>query len=368
MKTISSWQQGAILAAGLVVSVGFAASMALADGVQDFYHQMNQKRFFNNLQGARTAAMAGSSVATSSDSSSILGNPAGLGWMKDAEVAASYMNETVSGNDLMDYSKIDGTTNGGYAVGAFPIKPYEEALPEYGNIGLGWSGYRTDSDDSLDLDYRRWQLHAAYAKALNAAWSVGYSFSYDNLKTDTFYFDEEMNDGIRQAVGAQYKMSERTMFGLSTHYGFGRGKVKDLLPQFSDEFDELNRKVRSWGVEGGVAQTVFTNTLLTASVDYTGYWQNIDSDSSAWGFRLGAEQPIVDWFKLRAGYRYQANLNYDMFDDGDNENAKFNAVSFGAGVNITKYARVDYAAEYRAISDGDWSHWVTLSIPFSICK
>ncbi|NMC62830.1 MAG: hypothetical protein GYA55_06635, partial [SAR324 cluster bacterium] len=207
-----------------------------------------------------------------------------------------------------------------------------------------------------------------YAKALGDEWSVGYAIDYSNLENESTWFDEEMDNGVNQTVGAQYKMSERTLFGIDTHYGFGKGDISNMLPQFTDVFDGTERNVKNWGIRGGVAQTVFTNTLLTGGVDYNGYWQDVDSDSFSWAFRLGVEQPVLEWLKLRAGYRYQANLDYDMFDQGDNENAKYNAVSFGAGAALGKYARVDYAAEYRAIGDGDWSHWVTLSVPFSICK
>ena len=364
MKKTCSWRRGFVLAAGLVVSVGISAS-AFADGAQDLYYQMNQKHFFNNMQSARVAAMAGSSATTNADSWSTLGNPAGLGWMKDAEVSAGWSWNELSGNDLLDGGDVDGDSNDGYVLGAFPIVPYRDALPEYGNIGFGWSGYSGDVDDSLESEFSDWRLHLAYAKAIDSAWSVGYSFGYVNSKYEPILWTEEMNDGIRQAIGAQYKMSSSTTFGLDTVYGFGRGKLEDVSPLLDLGDDE--RRVRSWGVQGGVAQKMFADTLMTASVDYTGYWQNVEDDAAAWGFRLGVEQPVIDWLTLRAGYRYMANFGYDFRGDDEGGNAKINADSFGAGVGLGKYARADYAAEFRAIGDGDWSHWVTLSVPFSIC-
>jgi len=363
MKKTCSWRHGFVLAAGLMVSV---AGSAFADGVQDLYYQLNQRHFFDLPTSARVAGMAGSSAVTNADSWSVLGNPAGLGWMKDAEVSAGWTWNEISGNDLIDNSKVSDDINDGYVTGAFPIVPYKDALPEYGNIGMAWSGYSGKIDDSLGEDLDAWRLHLAYAKALDAAWSVGGSLGYQNAKLRNLLWKEEMNDGIRADIGTQYKMSDRTTFGLNTYYGWGKSRMKDLFFEDDDMYIG-SRRPRSWNAEFGVAQTVWTDTLLTASTDYTGYWQNLDDDANAWGFRVGVEQPVIDWMKLRAGYRYMSNTGYEIRDDAFG-NAKFNAVSFGAGVALGKYALVDYAAEYRAIGEGDWSHWVTLSVPFSICE
>lgn len=226
MKKTCSWRHGFVLAAGLAVS--FAVS-AFADGAEDLAYQVNQRRFFDLPTSARVGAMAGSSAVTDISSWSTLSNPAGLGWMKDAEVSGSWTWNELNGNDLVDASDVDGTVNDGYVLGAFPIVPYKDALPEYGNIGFGWSGYTGnvsgDTLTSLDTDLDAWRLHLAYAKALDAAWSVGASLTYQNAKQknetnllgqDVTLFKEKMNDGIRADIGAQYKLSDRTMFGLNT--------------------------------------------------------------------------------------------------------------------------------------------------------
>ena len=347
------------IALALLIAVpGFAS----ADGAQDFMYQTNQDRFFDLPQNARTFSMAGSSVATSADSSSVLGNPAGLGWMKDAEVSGTYFYQQTSGADPMTYEDMTKDTNAGHILGAFPLSPYTDALPEYGNLGMGWSGSRGTTDDPIDEgSYYAWRLHAAYAKALNEAWSLGYSINYQHRREDTHIRDLSMDDGIRQALGAQYKLSKDTTFGLSTAVGFGHNEYKNFAPY--DTWEKEKVRYTSWGMEGGVAQKLWT-ALATASVGYTGYWRTYESDGNAWSFRLGAEQPIVDWFTLRAGYRYQANMGFEY--EGQ-ENAKYNAVSFGAGLVPWKYTVIDYAAEYRAVGDGDWTHMVTLTVPFSLC-
>lgn len=357
MNSIRSWRHGFVLAAGLAVSV---ASVAVADGRQDLYYQVNQRQFFDNAQNARTFGMAGSSVATSMDSSSVLGNPAGLGFMKDAEISGGYAYDQVTGNDYWTYDDVEATQNSGQVMGAMPLMPYADALPEWGNLGMGYSMSKLDGDDE-GIDQKTWKIHLAYAKALSNAWSLGYSINYQHTKTVTDIWDLKMRNGVRQAVGAQYKMSPDTTFGLQTFYGFGSGDLKSAF----GELDLGRDKLRSWGMEGGVAQKVWYNTLLTSSIDYIGYWQDKLDDANAWNFRIGAENAVTDWLTLRAGYRYAANMGFDLWGE---ENAKFNAVSFGAGTALGKYFRLDYGAEYKAIGDGEWTHMVTASVPFSLCK
>lgn len=355
---------------GTFIRTGFAASLAVggflasacgafADGPTDFYTQYDQQRFFNQQKSARQVGMGGSSVATSADSSSILGNPAGMGWMKDAEVSGGYASEDLSGNDAATFQDVQQDRNAGNVLGAFPLHPYLDDLPAWGNLGLGWSGYNSDADDSLDSDSSGYALHAAYAKALNKNWSAGYSFAYMNDEVEFGNGSKDkMTDGVRQAVGAQYKASENTMYGVSTSYGFGTREL-DGNSGSSDD-------IASWGIEGGVAHTM-GKTELDFSLDYTGYNHDVGDDHYAWGFHTGVEQSLADWLKARVGYHYQANMGYDI-GRGEEDNAKYNGISFGAGVMIGKHLRLDYGADYRAIGDNDWTHVVSASIPFSICK
>ena len=106
-------------------------------------------------------------------------------------------------------------------------------------------------------------------------------------------------------------------------------------------------------------------TLVSASIDYNRYNNEAD-DFNAWSFRTGVEQSLTNYLKARLGYRYTAITNAD-FGYGNN-NSKYNAVSFGLGVQLAKYLMADYGAEYRASGDGDWLHTVTLSVPFSLCN
>lgn len=351
-----------------VCSVGLLfAGTAFADGREDYYTQLNQQQYFNMPENARTVGMAGSSVVTSSDSSSTIGNPAGLGFMKDADVSVSYYRDQMSGNEDGSFSDILQETDGGHALAAFPIVPHLDGTPKYGTIGFGWSGGKGDTDDSLDTEARNWGLHLGYGKDISDKLSLGYGVGYIQKKftvdTNSVSAAAKMDDGVLQTVGAQYKLSDKTTLGFDTFYGFGSYNsevaINDTTALTGDE------DVNSWGAEWGVAHTMGATTL-SGSMDYTSYNSDGDDDSNAWGFKSGVEQSVTDWLKARAGVRYQANFGYDL--GFENDNAKYMGAAFGAGVKLAKNLFADYGAEYRHIGDGsDWLHSVTLSVPFSLC-
>ncbi len=328
---------------------------AFADGVEDYYHQQNQQRFFNYPQSARTLGAAGSSAVTSSGSFATVANPAGLGWMRDAEVSGTYGYEQLTGNSSSDYSDIESETNSGDVLAAFPIMPYSNATPAGGNIGFGWSGYNGDVNSSTD-NTDGYRLHLAYAKAISDETSLGYSISYHNDEIKDSIWDSEEDDGVKQTVGAQFKTGDTTTVGVSTFYGFGTAEG-------NDGNEDADRS--SWGAELGLAEQLAETTLLTTSVDYANYnTDNGNPDTYGWGFKVGIEEALTDWLKARAGYRYQANMD-GIFDH--DANAKYNAVAFGLGVKLAESLFVDYGAEYRHVGDGDWSHLISATVPFSIC-
>ena len=347
------------------LSIAAVSGPALADGTEEFYHQLHQERFFNYQQNARATGMAGSSVVTSSDSSSVVGNPAGLGWMRNAEVSTTYAHSTLSGNDLRDYSDIEQDMNSGQVLGSIPLGAYSDAPARSGSLGFGWSGYDADTDDSLDMGVQGNRLHLAWGVALNEGWAVGYGVSYHFDKVNTDVFTDSMDDGVRQTAGVQYRLGESAVLGLSTFYGFGTREMSfGVDPDYS-----VGSDIGEWGMEGGVARQ-FQNTLLAASVDFALYPADDQPDGKAWGFKAGMEHDVFEWMKARMGYRYQYNYDYGALgnEEGDDETASFNAVTMGLGVAPWKHMAIDYAFEFRSIGEGDWTHVVTLSTPFSICN
>ena len=337
----------------------FAGSV-VADGREDYYTQTSQLSYFNTPENARTIGMAGSSVATSSDSSSVTGNPAGLGFMKDADVSLTYARNNISGNDGTTFAGTKAEIDSGQALAALPIVPTLDGTPKYGTFGFGWTGFKGDTNDSDNTELKNYSLDLAYGKDLSDQLAVGYAFAYNQNKIKAFNaagtesLTAKLDNGIRQEIGAQYKASKATTYGVSTHYGFGS----------FDTDGAGSADIGNWGFDAGVGHTMGA-TLVSASIDYNRYNNEAD-DFNAWSFRTGVEQSLTNYLKARLGYRYTAITNAD-FGYGNN-NSKYNAVSFGLGVQLAKYLMADYGAEYRASGDGDWLHTVTLSVPFSLCN
>ncbi len=365
MKHTGRTVAGVVFASGMLLLAG----SALAEGRQDLAAQLNQQRYFDMPENARTIGMGGSSVVTSSDSSSVVGNPAGLGFMKDAEVSVTYQRDTISGNDPETYANTEFETDGGQALAAIPIVPTLDGTPRYGTLGFGWSGSKGEFDDSSNEETKGHGLHVAYGKDISDTMSVVYGVSILDKK----YTDNngsvagaiKMDDEVRHSVGLQMKASKATTYGVSTHYGSGTYETEITDLNTGAVTSEADEDISSWGAEAGIGHQMGA-TLLTGSVDYTKYDSDSDSDMNAWGFRTGLEHAFTDWLKGRLGYRYVAAMDYDQ--GFGNDNSKYNGVSFGAGVKLAKNLFADYGADYRWVGDdSDWTHSVSLSVPFSMC-
>ncbi|MCX7953387.1 MAG: hypothetical protein N2654_07160, partial [Deltaproteobacteria bacterium] len=83
-----------------------------------------------------------------------------------------------------------------------------------------------------------------------------------------------------------------------------------------------------------------------AAVDWTNYDLDFD-DGNAYNLRVGAEYPLGDTVHVRAGYRYFAGSDFDLFFTSDS-NVKFNAISGGIGLNFGTWGGLNYGVEYRS--------------------
>lgn len=346
----------------VVPLVGLAClpSDVLADGVADYEFQVYQERFFDPLHSTQSMAMGGSMLAVTSDSTSTVGNPAGLGFMTKSDVALAYTRSYISGNDRATYKDIQQDKNSGYAMGAVNIDPQLEGTPHYGTVGFGWAGSNLGSDDIDDADGDAYQIALAYGIDVAPDWAVGYGVGYYNDDYSSNPLGEwEMTDGVRQTVGVQHQLSEDVRLGLMAFYGFG---TQELSVAGFDVDNDIN----SFGIAAGATHMIDT-VRMGYGVDYTNYNGDATDDIYSWAFRAGFEVPVYsNDYLFRAGYRYQGNFDYDTISG--EENAKFNAVSFGAALKLYQDLSLAYAAEYRHVGDGDWSHMVSLQYPFSLCK
>ena len=170
--------------------------------------------------------MGGSSVATSTDSSSTIGNPAGLGMMKKGDVSVSVGVNDISGNEFPSGPSIKEEETSGSVLAAVPLGPVKDDLPDFGNLGFGWTGRSGDfGDDTLDTDTDGYQVALAYGAALDKDMSVGYGLTYNTDKVRADIYDYKMSNGFNHTVGLQNKVDEDLTVGAQVNLGHGSHRL-----------------------------------------------------------------------------------------------------------------------------------------------
>lgn len=168
------------------VSVATASISFADEKAHDFFFQQSQQRFVAQPQNARMFAMGGSTALTAANSLSTVNNPAGLGLMKYGDVSASYGYNEITGNNFPNGESLKDKQNSGQVYGATPLGPVKDALPDYGNLGIGWHGRYGDwTGDSDNTTSDMYQMSAAYGKAISDRASIGYGLTYQNDTVDS---------------------------------------------------------------------------------------------------------------------------------------------------------------------------------------
>jgi long-subunit fatty acid transport protein len=381
---------GAVLWVGLVV----LGQAAWSDDFEDYIVQSRLDRYYDLPQTARVLGMGGASLVTSSDISSVFGNPAGLGFVKRPEVGLNYSNEWADGDEIIPFF---GTTPGNKALpDGTPHRVRKNknqgglqlVLPCYakGVFGLGAWFDDTDYSDYKNSDAERWRLNAGYGYAVNDCFSFGYSLTYFHDKADDDFTDYKLDDGFRHTFGLQLRPNQCSAFGASAYFAEGHPqtrirRVED--PNTPGPFpDNDTGDLDSWGVEFGYSWQVLERTLLAASVDYqehsfdgTAYAPDQDEvrrtneDIKGWGFHAGVEQNYFNCMLARLGYRYQTNeytnsTRGQFFQGRDDFDSNYHAISGGFGWNFSPCLTLDYGVEYRFVGSGDLNNTITARFHF----
>lgn len=367
-----------------VLAVFSANSSAQGDDTSRFYFQEVSERYFQYPQNARTFGMAGSTLQTSVNSSSILANPAGIGLMQGGEFSTTYSYNMMGGTEFPTGADIDKKESIYSGMVALPVGPLTDDLPEFGNFGIAWSGLDSKwDDDTFDTLTQRSHLVASYAYAVSPTFSLGYSFGWveDRFQSrDIVHFP--MHDGFRHTIGGVWKHDEKLMLGTSFYVGHGEHTAL-YGPGIEDTSD-----TREIGVAFG-GEYLYNEMILAAGIDFrhlSAEGDTVESipanivggneNGNIYNIRAGLENPINDWSVVRAGYRF-AGLDSYKYNRPElnslNGSANYHAVSAGVGFSFpssSQYLRgviLDYGAEVRFAADNDFQHTVTLSVPFDLC-
>ncbi len=377
--------------AALLTSLAIAMSIHQAhadDKQRDFYFQEQQQRFVEQPYDARMLGMSGSTNLTTANALATAQNPGGLGLMRYGDLSASYSFNEITGHEYPSGSNAKDKQNIGQVYGATPINPTADGLPDGGNFGLGWWGRSGDwTYDPDNTDSGAYQVSGAYGKAIGDYAGLGYGLTYQKDSLDSDIHEYDSGETFLHTVGLQIHSAEDLTWGTTISIGHGEHN----LDHKGHRADSQTVKQMQYGIATGLEYRV-DRTAMAFGADYTFYSNNGDDAPSAndpgyvfggdslgrvMNLRVGLEQYLDEWIAIRGGYRYAANFTWD-YDRSDlrdlTGSAEYNAWTAGVGVkyemdkdSFITALLLDYAAEYRAVGNNDWQHFVTLSTPFDLC-
>lgn len=221
--------------------------------------------FLDIPAGGRPAALAGAYSALASDAYAPVWNPAGLGFIPGAQLAAMHA----------DYDDI-----GGYEFASF-VHPLGR-----GGLGVSAQYFHADRASSLDLNGNQLGTHSSYYGAYSLAY--GYAFNEKlSLGAAAKLIDARLADASARTgagdAGALYRVNAKVTFAaVAANLG---GKLK-----FLQQADELPQNYRLGVHLAPIAQlslvqeTVYDRTELLSG-------------------RFAAEWRPLDALAVRAGYR-----------------------------------------------------------------
>ena len=282
---------------------------------------------FTDRGGVRPMGMGGAFVALADDSSAIMFNPAGLGQIEKARVAAAY--------DRLYAGLGDDTLGRGFVS-------YIQPAQDYGAFALNLNILNAPlyKETTITFGYGK-PLGSAYL-GLNAKGLFASFEENDYTAMDPLFSDGMSSNGIALDLGILYKLTDSTSFGLAI---LNVNEPNMALDKDADADVPLT-------LQTGVAMR-FGNTVPTIDLTYRNKKLNDDPDIN---LHFGLESWIADGsIALRGGINF-----HDM--------ALGASYVFSRGKNIE--AQLDYAFRYPlffkddSISDIYGTHQFSLDVRF----
>lgn len=355
-----------VLAFLCFLSLNIHTSAAFAQhSSRPFYVEQAQQRFFDEWPDARTLSLAGASIGTANDSSSVNGNPAGLGFLNFPELTLSYdYNQTGAREALVEYQHV------GTASLAIPSETFGL---DWGTFGIGTTGLQGGPNDyPINSEHRVESFDFAYAKSITPSLSIGYTGTrFDNHVYSNLY-RYEMNPGIRHTVGAQYKV-ESIVLGASTFYGSGRYDAN------FHELGESSSSIREFGIDVGASYATNASKYF-AGFELSDYRASGTPDVAPSSIELGgkevgslyvpkiaAEFSINDWLTARIGTRYIFRRQFFYRDELSMLSGEANSFAWSTGLGAKlplKYSpEIDLGYEERELESGNRQIVATVRLP-----
>lgn len=283
-----------------MVAAGAAAPTVHADDVESYFIRSTANRFFPTYQNTRSMSMGGTFVGIKGDSASVLGNPAGLGFVDGHFWAGGFQFEQISGDDPSTLDGVDQDIYRGLLLGAYSVT-------EDFTLGLGFVPSFAESDDSADTDSDTFYVPLSAAYKVSPLLAIGYGIGYVNDETDGSGFEAESDFGLLHRLGLMYDVSETVDLGLMGT--FGHGDTDSSAVNGTDYDGDLE----SWSIQGGIAWQATDPLLLALDLGY----EEMENDGTLSNsliplFPSTSFDESIDVLSVRAGAEYAWNECLDL--------------------------------------------------------
>lgn len=367
------------IASAIILIISFSAK---AYPNKEFYIRQALDRYFPLPLDARSTSMVGSAALNCQDSNCIFLNPSGLGLLKSEELSLSFGSKEATGNEFILDEKINQFESLGHGILAIPFNENSRGEPSFGTAAFAYSRYQGDTDDSVNTTPDGHRRSIAYGIALSKRSAIGYTFTFYDDQLHNDLADLHSHSRFLHVFGAQFNPTKYFQVGAAFKLGIGQSDTED----FQTESNGLSH-LRYYSGQLGATKIWSPRVSTSLSADISSYRSNgnleesdslvvigSDEEGHTFNMRFGFEYQLLERFFIRSGIRYEATEYEFKRPDlreisGNIEGAR---VSVGVGYNINfnsisvPQCRIDYGFEYLDSSYGDWTHVVTLSVPFDI--
>ena len=305
---ISRYAQKVLLAVCLCLSMMIEVS---ADTLDDFYIQQVLDRYYTTPNDVQGLSLAGASIPVCGGAACLSNNPAGLGWMSANELYVDAGKTSLDGNEQTTGAPITQNTTLGSGVLGIPLGATEHT-PKYGTLGLGFSRYQGDTDDSVGTIPDGHRRSIGYGYALTPTIALGYGLTFYDDQLNTRQADLHSHARFLHIFGAQYKASQKLLLGATFQLGVGQADAEDYTLQ-SDGLARPREYLFQLGARYGISSGSLFGASRVRFLESPSNFEEVSEQVFVGGeeegyeaeLSVGFEYDRLEMIKPRIGVRYR---------------------------------------------------------------
>jgi hypothetical protein len=296
----------------LVLSLCLSATTRVrADALDDFYIQQVLDRYYTTPNDVQGLSLAGASIPVCGGAACLSNNPAGLGWMSANELYVDAGKTSLDGNEQTTGAPITQNTTLGSGVLGVPLGATEHT-PKYGTLGLGFSRYQGDTDDSVGTIPDGHRRSIGYGYALTPTIALGYGLTFYDDQLNTRQADLHSHARFLHIFGAQYKASQKLLLGATFQLGVGQADAEDYTLR-SDGLARPREYLFQIGARYGVTSGAWYGASRIRFLESPSNFEEVSEQVFVGGeeegyeteFSVGFEYDSLEVVKPRIGVRYR---------------------------------------------------------------